>query len=225
MKWLTASLAIINIGFWMWQSWYTVAGGSVPAPKPKPEININQLVSLDAQGVKIKRRQPGKRRRARALVDVTPPQLCYRIGPFTKEKAAARARSQLVNVAISANPNESVEKKKIYRIYIPPMKSKKAALKMQKKLTRLGFKDHVIMSDKKPKYAISLGVYSVKRNANRRLAKLKKKKIKAKRKVISTSKKSYWLDVKTEQGLSLEFKETWGASGVKVMDTKCNAPA
>jgi hypothetical protein len=224
LKWLTASLAIINIGFWMWQSWYTVAGGPVPAPKPKPEVNINQLVSLDAQGVKIKRHQSGKHKRARALVDVTPPQLCYRIGPFAKEKAATRARGQLVNVAISANPNESVVKKKIYRVYIPPLKSKKAVLLMQKKLTRLGFKDHAVIADKKLKNAISLGVYSVKKNANRRLVKLKRKKIKAKRQTITTSKKSYWLDVKTEQGLSLEFKETWGASGVKVVDSKCDVP-
>jgi hypothetical protein len=225
VKWLTASLAIVNLGFWMWQSWYAMPGGSIPAPKPRPEINANQLVSLDAQGVKIKRYQPGKRKRARALVDVTPPQLCYRIGPFAREKAANQARSQLVNVAISANPNESVEKKKIYRVYIPPMKSKKAALNMQKKLTRMGFKDHAIMTDKKFKNAISLGVYSIKKNADQRLARLKKKKIKARREVIEVSKKSFWLDVKTEQGLSLEFKETWGASGVKVLDTRCHAPA
>lgn len=225
MKWLTAALTIINVGFWMWQSWFTVAGGSVPAPKPRPEVNIDQLVSLDAQGVKIKRHEPGNRKRAKALVDVTPPQLCYRIGPFSKEKSAKRARGQLVNVAISANPNEVAVKKKVYRIYIPPLKSKKAALKLQKKLTRLGFKDHVIMNDKKFKNAISMGVYSVKKNANRRLAKLKKKKITAKREVLTSSKKSYWLDVITEQGLSLEFKETWDASGVKVTDTKCSSQA
>ena len=224
MKWLVASLAIINLGFWMWQSWYTVAGGPVPAPKPKPEINISQLSLLDAQGLKIKRIQPGKTKRARALVDVTPPQLCFRIGPFAKEKAATRARSQLVTVAISANPDKSIEKKKIYRVYIPSLKSQKAALRMQKKLTRLGIKDHALMADKKQKHAISLGVYSVKKNADRRLARLKKKKIKARRDTITSSKKTYWLDVKTEQELSPKFKEVWEKSGVKVLGAKCNAP-
>jgi len=222
VRWLTAALVIINLGFWMWQSWYSVPGGVVPAPRPRAEINASQLIPLDAQGVMIRPARSGGNKQVRELVDVTPPRLCYRIGPFARENAAIKARKQLVSVAISANPNESTEKKTIYRVYIPPLKSRSDAQNLQKRLAKSGFKDHVILADPKLKNAISLGVFTVQKNADKRLARLKKKKFNAKKEKITSTKNLYWLDVKTEQGLSPEFKETWGAKGVKVIDTRCD---
>ncbi|GMR20370.1 MAG: hypothetical protein BMS9Abin36_0965 [Gammaproteobacteria bacterium] len=225
MKLFVATLVLINIGYWMWTQWYATPPGRVPVPVARAAYHPELMPLITDPGVKLKKRARNKSARPKKLVDVTPPRLCYRIGPFTSQRTVTEARARLANVVVAAVPREDVDAQVTYRVFIPPLASGQEVKAMREKLTRLGFKDHApITGDPELRHAISLGVFRVEANASKRMRKLKKKGIKAKRYTLHRTTAKYWLDVKSEQALSDALRDRWEVAKLQVEDVKCDAP-
>lgn len=222
MRWIAGSLILVNFGFWMWHSWYFTPGNPVPPPPARAEVAPEQLKSL--RKVAAPPAELGRNAHpAKDLVDVTPPRVCYQLGPFRTAKTIDQARRKVLPLAVSAVPRETEEQRKIYRVYIPSLSSAAAVREMRASLTRNGFRDHAVLSEKGRENAISLGVYSIKSNATNMLRKLKKKKFKAEMETQSSTRIRRWLDVKTATPLSDEFRQAWSSGGVEVREVACGA--
>ena len=222
MKILFSALVLINIGYYMWQSWYVEPPGAAYNAYSESPVNVDKMkLVADSKG-SLKRRT--KRPATQALTDRTPERLCYRIGPFPKEKAALDVRRWLADSVVAAVPREVSETRTVYRVALPPLASAQAVAKMRKRLIRQGFKDHVVLADAEEKNVISVGVFSVKANANKRLRRLKKKGFKAIKKTQKTRRSRYWLEIKSENDLQKTLnKQKWSSAAVTAKGVDCGS--
>lgn len=117
----------------------------------------------------------------------------------------------------------TIEVKEIrYQLYLPSFKSRKAAYAMQKKLSRLGFRDNALMSKKGMRNAISVGIFNVKANAAKRRRELRKKGIRVRQRVLVSKSRRFWLDVPTDEAKHAQLKAIkWRQKGVAVEESTC----
>ena len=225
MKWFFAGLILINLGFWMWASWYAEPARSRYAPRPRPEVNAQKIRLVTEQGVVLKPR-PADRQPARALTDVAPPKRCFVIGSFATQDGARQARSTLASQGLGAVIQEQLAPTTVYRVYIPPLSSVRDAEAMRRKLSRLGFDDHAVIKEPGLENAVSLGVFSVKANADAQLGKLGKKGITARSQTLSRPITRHALMVKSEQDLAAILeRQAWGSPDVAIREAECETPA
>lgn len=222
MKWVVATLVLLNLTLWMWASWHEPPASGPRGPVPRSEVAAGTLRLLSEPGVSVRARSPRKRPPVKALKDVAPPKRCFTLGPFTARKPWEKTRTRLTNRGLPAAAREEEETKITYRVYIPPLKSREAAAVMRKKLTRLGFRDHAILDEPGLRNAVSVGVFAVKANAMRRQRQLKKKKIKTRRQTLRRSRSLYWLDVKSENDLIEQLAgRKWGDPEAVLKQVDC----
>ena len=222
MKLLFATLILINIGYFMWQSWYVEPPDAAYNAYSEAPINADKMNLLATSKEKLKRHR--QRPAKKVLTDVTPERLCYRIGPFPKEKAALDVRRWLADRVVAAVPRKVSETRTVYRIALPPLASARAVAKMRKRLIRQGFRDHVVLADAEEKNVISVGVFSVKANADNRLRALKKKGFKARKKTQKTRRSRYWLEIKSENDLQKTLnKQKWSSTAVTAKGVDCGS--
>lgn len=223
MKLVFSALVLINLGYFMWQSWYVVPPGAEFGAYAEPEINPEKMQPVAAVKKTLKRRKRSSIT-VSSLTDVTPPRLCYRVGPFPQEKQVLGIRKRLARHVVSAVPRQAKEPRTIYRVIIPPLPSQTMAMRVRDKLTRLGFKDHAILPLGDQKYAVSVGVFAVKSNADKRRRALKKKGITARRQTLDKSRIRHWLDIKSEDNLTKMLeRQKWAVSGVHASSIDCNS--
>jgi hypothetical protein len=101
--------------------------------------------------------------------------LCYTIGPF-KDKTRAlevSARYSSNNVKTDLKSSEEQEYLGIM-VYISNHKTRQAAVDTAAALARKGFRDSLIVNESDKSNALSLGVFGLKKNADRLMARLKK---------------------------------------------------
>lgn len=223
MKTMLAILVLVNTGLWMWGNWYMTESPPPQALLPRNEINADRMLVVDAKtGAELKRVKPGTKR-PRTLTDVTPPRQCYRVGPFTNEKRVGAVRKWLADQVVAAVPRETENPVITWRVYLPPQSSKAAVKEMRQRLTSKGFKDHAPINDGALKNAVSLGVFSVKANAEKHLKLLKKKSFKQARLQQQEHKRNqYWLDVKTESDPGAIFARAgWEKDGARAEAVDC----
>jgi len=216
MKRIAAFLVLLNIGLLMWGTWYK--DSAVPEPAtPQPPIADKQMLLLTEQGAKpIQRRASQPEKHLKAVEHV-----CYAVGPFSSARAAAAGGTHLRKLGLVYRLRSKETESKIYRVYLPPMASRKEALAMQRKLRKLGFKDNVILREQAMNNAISVGVYAKHANANRTLRDLKKKGILARTQIIDKVAAQNWLDIDTAE-VAIETLQgvPWG-KGVSVEQVPC----
>jgi len=223
LKLLFSSLVLVNAGYWMWQSWYVSPPELAYQVYAEPEINAEKMQPV-AQVQDTLKRRVSRPNRAETLTDVTPPRLCYRIGPFPREKEVLDVRRWLGQRVISAVPRVVDETRMSYQVVLPQSRSLKEAETQRKNLTKLGFKDHAIMVEKGMENTVSVGVFSVKANADRRRQALAKKGVKSSVQTLKGSRSRHWLEVKSELDLKeLLKKQTWSSTAASASAVDCNS--
>ena len=216
-------LLLANIGLWMWGNWYLSEPLPPQALLARSEVNATGMPVVDRKtGAELKPRKRSDHR-PRTLTDVTPPRQCYRVGPFASEKRVGAVRKWLADQVVAAVPRESEKEVRTWRVYLPSQGSKKAVRETRARLDRKGFKDHAPFSEGELKNAISLGVYSVKENAEKHLKQLKKKGFKQTRLQLQQhQRRLYWLDVKTESDPGAIFvRAGWEKDGARAAAVDC----
>lgn len=217
MRWMLATLVLANIGILMWGSWYKDSTVAEPAVA-LPPIAKEKMLQV---------REPGAQLLPRKESDRPSPQLqaiqhvCYAVGPFTSAQTAANGGAELKRLGLVYRLRTKEEESKIYRVYLPPLSSRNDALAMQRRLFRLGFKDTAILRERAMNNAISIGVYSVQKNAQITLTQLKKKGIRARQQTIDRVNTRHWLDIDSAE-VAVETLQAirWG-KGVAVEQVPC----
>jgi len=157
---------------------------------------------------------------------------CYRIGPFHELARAEQAGTTLTTLRLTFE-RRGEEQKTVsgYRVFLPSFPSKVAAARKRRELTRLGFRDHALIQGPAGRYAISLGVYSVERNAQNHLRRLAAKGVRARLEQLTQTQTIYWLELRHLPGntaggaVSLETlkQQDWGVKPIQFIESTCGS--
>lgn len=213
MKWLVGLLLLLNIGVYMWGSWYKPAPPGA-AVKARPPVNadkirpLRQLTSATLSGVD----GPGQSAR-----------LCISVGPFASGEQVAVAMAATRRLGASEPRREQLEDAVTsYRVYLPSLPSRKLAERKRAQLTGLGFKEHYIIEEPGRENAVSLGVFSVERNATALVRALAEKGVSAKQETLTSAQNTYWLKAEIDgQQLSALQGQGWPDSGARLSWQAC----
>lgn len=137
--------------------------------------------------------------------------LCYKLSPVTKTELDAikleieKQFKQTISFDI-----EPTSETTYYRIYIPPLKSKKEIQEVVDRLDKNGLKDHYVMSIDGRKNAIALGVFKLKAAAEKVAKKAKRLGFATTIEAITDDKNSKYIlqleQDKLDENLGLEKK-------------------
>lgn len=182
MKWLIYLLLIFNIGFAAWH----FRGLDTSEESVVDGLNINnesQLILLSElqQQQTLKKSAGGK--------------LCYSLGPFTNKIESDNAQELL--------KDENIETKSIrlrdtglsgFWVILPASESRKEANKHIKKLKKLKIKDYFLVATGPYENAVSLGVFSQKKLARRRVDEMIRLGFIPRMESVALPRKVYWVN-------------------------------
>ena len=182
MKWFIYLLLIFNIGFaaWHFRGLDTSEESVVDVLDINNESQLILLSELQQQQT-LKKSAGGK--------------LCYSLGPFTNKVEADNAQELL--------KEENVETKNIrlrdtslsgYWVILPASESRKEAKKHIKKLKKLKIKDYFLVATGSYENAVSLGVYSQKKLARRRVDEMIRLGFIPRMESVALPRKVYWVN-------------------------------
>lgn len=219
MRWLLAALVLVNVGLFMWGSWYKDAN-QAQQPSARPPINPEKMRLISDPTVRATLRP----RRRHVVVKTLQPvkRVCHTVGPFEANRSAMRAGGRMKKAGLEYSLRTIEIKENRYQIYVPPLKSRKVAQAMQRKLSRLGFRDNALMFDKGMRNAVSVGIFKVKTNATRLRKDLRKKGIRVRQRVLVSKSRRFWLDVPTDDARLAQLKKIkWRKESVSIKETTC----
>ncbi len=190
MRWLFGLLLLLNIGLFMWASWFQTSSPSA-MPQSRPPVNADKLRPLS---------------QTRASAAVAASVSCASLGPFRNPAQAEAAAGVLARQGVTGWRRQQEERAPSYRVYIPSLASREAAERRRAQLARLGFKDHYVIDEAGRENAISLGVFAVEQNAVALKERLATKTIDAEVEALDSVQTTHWVDVE----LSTEELERLG---------------
>ena len=181
MKWIIYFLLIFNIGFAAWHF------GRVDTKSDSADVldinNESQLILLS----ELKQQQ--------ALKDTLGAKLCYSLGPFTNKVEAENAQELL--------KEEKVETKNVqlrdtsrsgYWVILPATETRDEAKQHIDKLKQLKIQDYFLVVTGSHKNAVSLGVFSQKNLARRRVDEMIRHGFIPRMETVALPRKVYWVN-------------------------------
>ncbi len=179
MKVFFSLLLIVNIAFGLVQ-WLVPYEQLVAKNKAIPVAEelrlLDEPVESDSPGAPANSSQvkTAGTQVSEAIVDN---QLCLTIGPFKNKARALEVSGRYSAKNIKGELRSSLEKEYLgIMVYIADHKNREAAVKTAEALAKKGIRDNLIIVEPGKSYALSLGVFGLKKNAERLIAKLKKLK-------------------------------------------------
>ncbi len=183
MKWLIYLLLICNIGFaaWHFRGLDMREDGAADALEINNESQLILLSEYKQQQKNSKTSSAGK--------------LCYSLGPFTNKSESEKAQ-----VLLKA---KSIETKRIrlrdtslsgFWVILPPSESRKEANKHIRRLKKLKVNDYFLVATGPHENAVSLGVYSQKKLARRRVDEMIRLGFVPRLESVALPRKVYWLN-------------------------------
>lgn len=128
---------------------------------------------------------------------VKPAMSCLRLGAIESQAAAARtARSLEQGGATVLREGEEAGETKRYWVMLSPATTAAAAAPALQRLQRAGIKDFYLIRSGENANAISLGVYSAKDSAQRRLQQIRAVKLAPRVEEITLPAKRWWIEFK-----------------------------
>lgn len=186
MKWVIYILLICNIGFVAWHFRGLDSIGTTSSNKENTETtlqveNDNQLLLLSELKHKPKSSLGSK--------------LCYSLGPFTKETHSQKAQQQLSDNGLETRQVDLRDTSRSgYWVTLPTNKTSKEARKQMARLKELKVKDYFLVATGSHANGVSLGVYSLKSSARRRIDEMIKLGFIPQMESVALPKKVYWLN-------------------------------
>jgi hypothetical protein len=183
MKWIIYFLLICNIGFaaWHFRGLDMREDGAVDVLQINNESQLVLLSEFQRQENKFKKSLGGK--------------LCYSIGPFTIKSESEKAQALL--------KAKELETKRIrlrdtsrrgYWVILPASESRKEANKHIQQLKKLKIKDYFLVATGPNENAVSLGVFSQKKLARRRVDEIIRLGFVPRMESVALPRKVYWLN-------------------------------
>ncbi len=126
--------------------------------------------------------------------ETTDTRLCYTIGPFKDRTRALEVSRRYSNRKVKTELKSSPEKEYLgVMVYLTGNKSRQDAIDTAEELATKGFRDYLIINEPGKSNALSLGVFGLKKNADRHVTRLKKLNYPAKSEPRYRERTIYWV--------------------------------
>jgi len=180
MKVFFSLLLIVNIAFglvqWLVPYEQLVAKKNSAIPLAEKLRLLDEPVESDSPGAPVdsSQNQTNALQLSEAIIDN---QLCVTIGPFKDKTRALEVSGRYSAKNIKGELRSSLEREYLgIMVYIARHKNRQEAVKTAEALAKKGIRDYLIINEPGRPYALSLGVFGLKKNADRLIAKLKRLK-------------------------------------------------
>jgi cell division septation protein DedD len=175
------------------------------APQPRALAAAERLRLIDeTETLAAEEVSGGENREATAVnpAVTVADRLCYTLGPFKEMTEAQEAARRFREAGMSVELRPSQEQEYMgMMVYIGPHESRERAVAVARELADKGVRDYIIFSDPDKLNSLSLGVFGLKKNAERRQAQLEKLGYDARSEPRYRQRTIYWLDyAETETG-------------------------
>jgi hypothetical protein len=154
--------------------------------------------------------------------------LCYTIGPFKDKTRALEVSARYSNNDVKTELKSNQEKEYLgIMVYISGHKTRKAAVKTATALAKKGFRDSLIINETDKANALSLGVFGLKKNADRLIARLKKLKYPVKSELRYRERTIYWVynEQSNEDNLFVLLDTSDEEKGISQIPRQCSESA
>jgi len=180
MKVIIYFLLVCNIGFAAWH--FRGLDTSANEVSSGLEINHeNQLILLSEFKQKRNAELGGK--------------LCFSLGPFSKKSEATKVQNELKESNFETKQVQLRDTSRSgYWVTLPASESRKKAKKVIAKLKKLKIEDYFLVAKGSHENAVSLGVYSQKKLARRRVDQMIRLGFIPKMESVPLPRKVYWLN-------------------------------
>ena len=156
--------------------------------------------------------------------DVSDKRVCYTIGPLTDRARAigisGRYSAQRIRTALKS----SLEKQYMgVMVYLDGHKTRADALKTANELSAKGIRDHIIVSEPDQTNVLSLGVFGLKKNADRLMYRVQKLGFSVKAEARYRERTIYWVyaEQSSEDELMRLLKAAEFDDGISQIPTQC----
>lgn len=191
MKWLIYILLICNIGFaaWHFRGLDKVdSGNSVQTANSKESLELTKQAAHENQLLLLSelKNKPKSSLGSR---------LCFSLGPFTKETYSNNAQKLFTDNGFETKRIELRDTSRSgYWVTLPANKSSQAAREQIELLKKLKVEDYFLVATGSHANAVSLGVYSLKSSARRRIDEMIKLGFVPQMESVALPQKVYWLN-------------------------------
>lgn len=150
--------------------------------------------------------------------------LCYTLGPFKEQLMAQEVAAEFIKSDISIHSRASLEQEYLgMMVYIGGHKNRQQARRTAKLLTKKGLNDYIMFSDEDKPNALSLGVFGLKKYADRRFKRAAELGFPVKSEPRYRNRTIYWLDyTETEnEGPGLYIEKLKSNQGISRIARQC----
>jgi len=163
--------------------------------------------------------------RARVVTeDNSDKRVCYTIGPITDKARAIELSGRYSSKQVDTEIKSSLEKQYLgVMVYIGGHPSRQEAVKTASQLVKLGISEHIIVDKPEEKNVLSLGVFGLKRNADRLKERVEKLGFDVKTEARYRERTIYWLygEQSSEQEVQRLLGESEAGDGISQIPTQC----
>ena len=150
--------------------------------------------------------------------------VCYTIGPFKDRARAIEISGRYSGKRVSTALRSRLEKQYMgVMVYIDGHKTRADALKTANKLSAKGLRDHIIINEPRQSNLLSLGVFGLKKNADRLSSRVKQLGFTAKTEARYRERTIYWVNAEqsSEAELLRLLKQAEFDDGISQTPTQC----
>lgn len=150
--------------------------------------------------------------------------VCYAVGPFKDKTRALEISGRYSASNIETSLKSSNEKEYMgIMVYLGGHESREQATRTAEKLASQGIRDYIIVNEDDKSNVLSLGVFSLKKNADRLSEKLRRMNYPVKNEARYRDRTIYWLyyerSNETEDSLLIDDEDI--ASGISRIPSQC----
>ena len=156
--------------------------------------------------------------------DTSDKRLCFTTGPFKDKSKALEVSGRYSSNSINSELKSSLEKEYLgIMVYIAGHKNREEAVKTAEKLAAQGIREYIIVNEPGKSNVLSLGVFGLKKNAERRSNQLKKLKHTVKTEARYRKRTIYWLyhQQSNESDLQPLLSEQDRSNGISQIPSQC----
>ncbi|HMB73725.1 MAG TPA: hypothetical protein VKQ06_09155 [Gammaproteobacteria bacterium] len=163
--------------------------------------------------------------RARLVTeDSSDKRVCYTIGPITDKARAIELSGRYSGKQVKTEIKSSLEKQYLgVMVYIGGHPSRQEAVKTANQLVKKGIHDHIIVDKADEENVLSLGVFGLKRNADRLKERVEKMDFDVETEARYRERTIFWLygEQSSEQDIQRLLGEAEAGDGISQIPTQC----
>ncbi len=150
--------------------------------------------------------------------------VCYTIGPIKDKSRAIEISGRYSGRQVDTELKSSLEKQYLgMMVYIDGHETRAQALQTANDLAAKGIRDHIILNEDERKNLLSLGVFGLKKNADRLRARVEKMKFPVKTEARYRERTIYWLyaEQDSEAEMLRLIDDSENEDGISQIPTQC----